>query len=351
MKYDPDCTTVGSTDTVTENIQAIPSQDQAFNGWTGGWLCGADNCKQDIDYDHAQNAQIYDIQANFGSTATPQAATYTYNYLGQRDSKTINSITTYYVYDEQGHLLSELDSSGNSIKDYVYMDGEYVAHVEQTGDTSNSENQEQLFYEFNDHLGQPYMEWRSDEKGSSEQYFTPFGQTYVGYTNSSVGSGPTQQNIRFPGQYYDAETGYSQNWNRDYDPSIGAELQPDLLDAVGRTNDPQLLMEEQMELISLPEGLINNQSYGYAVQNPVNNIDPFGLVWWNPFSWFKRKIRLPDDWCAQTQCTLEACATCCISMGTRSGSCNVQCHDSFINGSKDKCEKEPPSCPVDKPSL
>jgi RHS repeat-associated protein len=28
-------------------------------------------------------------------------------------------------------------------------------------------------------------------------------------------------NLRFPGQYYDAETGLSQNWNRDYDPMVG----------------------------------------------------------------------------------------------------------------------------------
>jgi hypothetical protein len=29
------------------------------------------------------------------------------NYLNQRQSKTVSGVTTYYVYDEQGNLLSE----------------------------------------------------------------------------------------------------------------------------------------------------------------------------------------------------------------------------------------------------
>ncbi len=33
--------------------------------------------------------------------------------------------------------------------------------------------------------------------------------------------------IRFPGQYYDAETDLFENWNRFYDPSIGRYLSPD----------------------------------------------------------------------------------------------------------------------------
>jgi RHS repeat-associated protein len=33
--------------------------------------------------------------------------------------------------------------------------------------------------------------------------------------------------LRFPGQYYDAETDLFKNWNRYYDPSIGRYLQPE----------------------------------------------------------------------------------------------------------------------------
>jgi RHS repeat-associated protein len=34
-------------------------------------------------------------------------------------------------------------------------------------------------------------------------------------------------NLRFPGQYYDAETGLNQNWNRDYDPLIAKYIESD----------------------------------------------------------------------------------------------------------------------------
>ena len=36
-------------------------------------------------------------------------------------------------------------------------------------------------------------------------------------------------NLRFPGQYYDVETGKHYNYYRDYDPSVGRYLQSDPL--------------------------------------------------------------------------------------------------------------------------
>ena len=63
-----------------------------------------------------------------------------------------------------------------------------------------------------------------------------------------------ENNLRFPGQYYDQETGYHHNYHRYYDPRTGRYI----------TADP----------IGL-EGGVN--LYPYSLSNPVNKIDSLGL--------------------------------------------------------------------------
>ena len=82
-------------------------------------------------------------------------------------------------------------------------------------------------------------------------------------------------NLRFPGQYFDAETGLHQNWNRDYDPSIGRYVQPDPIGLVGGVD-----------------------AYGYVVSNPLRFVDPFGLVYGlgrGPYSQFSEVKRTTQD--------------------------------------------------------
>ncbi len=84
-------------------------------------------------------------------------------------------------------------------------------------------------------------------EGSQE----PFGNVSV--TTNTVGN-----NFRFPGQYFDTESGLHYNYHRYYDPSIGRYLRADPIGLVGM--DPNL--------------------YGYVQNNPANLIDPEGLFTW-----------------------------------------------------------------------
>ena len=266
------------TATIEETWIATPDNDDTFDGYTEH--CNGTTCTHTITESDADATNAVTIEAYFDTEAEPLAVEYTYNYLGQRVSKTIGTEVTYYVYDEAGNLLSEIDGAAStasnnvSIKDYVYLEGEYVAHIEQTGDTGAGENQEQAFFPFNDHLGRPFMAMRTDSvlNMSHEQYAAPFGKMHAIYRRSDLGDpGPEPINQRFPGQYDDAyfedvsdgqggtirntySTGYYQNWHRDYDPSIGRYLQSDPIGLNGGVN-----------------------TYLYAGANSVNWIDFYGL--------------------------------------------------------------------------
>ena len=80
--------------------------------------------------------------------------------------------------------------------------------------------------------------------------YTPFGQTFEI-------PGALPPTLGFPGQWFREESGLFQNWMRDYDPSLGAYIQPD------------------------PLGLVDGSAvYRYASGNPMRYSDPTGLCPW-----------------------------------------------------------------------
>ncbi|KPJ92849.1 MAG: hypothetical protein AMJ55_09145 [Gammaproteobacteria bacterium SG8_15] len=170
-----------------------------------------------------------------------QVGIYTYNGLGQRISKTANSVTHSYVYGLNGELLQESNSTASV--EYVYLNGQPLAVIQQGN----------VYYLHNDHLGTPravtdtaktvVWRWESD----------PFGSTAANEDPDNNGTVFTL-NLRFPGQYYDSETGLHYNYFRYYDPRTGRYI----------TSDP----------IGLAGGL---NTYGYVGGNPLYGYDPYGL--------------------------------------------------------------------------
>ena len=72
-----------------------------------------------------------------------------------------------------------------------------------------------------DQLGTP-LAMTSSGLGQVEwsALYRPFGEVH------SI-TGTDDLDLRFPGQLLDSETGYHQNWHRDYDPTLGRYLQSD----------------------------------------------------------------------------------------------------------------------------
>ncbi|MEW6600556.1 MAG: DUF6531 domain-containing protein, partial [Nitrospirota bacterium] len=137
---------------------------------------------------------------------------YVYNARGQRVKKTVNGQTTVYNYDQNAMLIMESTGSGTITAEYAYLNGQPLAKIENNN----------IYYYYNDHLGTPML--MTDSAGSVvwQGEYLPFGEPV------SV-SGSITNNLRFPGQYYDAETGLNQNWHRDYKPEVGRYLEADPL--------------------------------------------------------------------------------------------------------------------------
>ncbi|MGH8538578.1 MAG: RHS repeat-associated core domain-containing protein [Gammaproteobacteria bacterium] len=171
-------------------------------------------------------------------TAQAQAAeTLAAEYRALAENPPSSQTVTHYLHDPEGRLLGEYDEAGQVEREYVYLDHLPLAQI--SGTT--------IAYIHTDHLGTPESLTDQGQAIVWQAHHDPFGQTTV--TTQAV-----EHNLRFPGQYFDAETGLHYNYFRDYDPSIGRYVQSDPIGLTGRLN-----------------------TYAYAQQNPLSLVDPFGL--------------------------------------------------------------------------
>ncbi|QGM44969.1 RHS repeat-associated core domain-containing protein [Methylocystis heyeri] len=192
----------------------------------------------------------YDVEGRLAKAsragAPSNGGSYGYDALNRLVSRTVTSgattTTTLYVHDTHNHIIAELDSAGVTHREYIWLNDLPVAVVDQVNTSTP-----QVYMVHTDHLGRPVLMISTAGAWVWNAIYNPFGAV------SYIWSSPAVMDIRFPGQWFQLETGLAYNWHRHYDASLGRYLQPD------------------------PIGYAGGRSlYGYVGGNPLAYGDPDG---------------------------------------------------------------------------
>jgi len=165
-----------------------------------------------------------------------------YDPFGRRLWKEVQGVRTYFLYADEG-LIAEFDAQGNELRSYGWQPDSIWG----TNPLWLKQNGQYYFYQ-NDHLGTP-------QKLVAMNGSVVWSAQYEAFGNAHVDIETVANNLRFPGQYFDAETGLHYNFQRYYDPLTGRYV----------SADP----------IGFDGGDVN--LYKYASNDPTTYIDPRGL--------------------------------------------------------------------------
>ncbi|MBT2757912.1 RHS repeat protein [Mesobacillus foraminis] len=169
-------------------------------------------------------------------------ATYTYDYRGLRISKTTDSGTIYFHWDDQERLVRESDSSGNTLNIYMYDNDNQLIAFEKNG---------KIYYVHKNHRGDILSITDENRNKVATYKYGPWGE-FLGKT------GTVDIPIRYAGYYFDYETGLYYLKARYYNPEFGRFLTKDDI-SYGEITEPLSL-----------------NPYAYVHGNPISLVDPDG---------------------------------------------------------------------------
>ncbi|MCK4828908.1 RHS domain-containing protein, partial [bacterium] len=208
------------------------------NGNTSKRLDGAGGVLHDYVYD--VDNRLVSVKDGAGGAI----GGYGYDPFGRRLWKEVGGVRTWFFYSDEGLVGEyEYDSTVNEIKTYGWLPGSTWG----TDPLFMAEGGQYYWY-LNDHLGTPQKLINGSGQVVWSALYDAFGAAEVG------GDSVVESNLRFPGQYFDGETGLHYNWHRYYDPETGRYVTVDPIGFRGGIN-----------------------VYDYVYGNAVNVIDPLGL--------------------------------------------------------------------------
>ncbi len=253
-----------STYALTSNrLNSMTQNGAAFRSYT---YDGAGNTLTEVRpgesfaYTYNKRNRLASVTRN-----TVAYGTYVYNGLQQLASRTSTAAgapigAVHYIYDFDGHLIAEATgATGANLRDYIWLPSNDNQNDTYTDDLLAANNNAAidlplavaeaatLYTIHTDHLGRPIRMTNGLKATVWQATWKPWGEV------QSI-SGTITNNLRFPGQYFQIETGLVHNWHRTYDPVTGRYTQPD------------------------PLGFVDGPSiYAYAGNSPFMNVDREGL--------------------------------------------------------------------------
>jgi len=267
---------------ITENGSAVV-YDQIGNITSKqgkAWAYGADN-----------RMQTY-------SSGGQSVASYRYNALGQRSVKIVSTTqrTTLLSFNQQGQIIEEsiYNTAGEQqlSRAFVWLDDAPIAIVQREYDAGHSIISQKLVYLHTDHLNTPRAATNSAGQVVWRWRGSAFGEGDAQWIDDGGGTSITI-NLRFPGQYFDQESGTHYNYYRDYDASTGRYIQSD---PIGLDSGPN--------------------TYLYSFGNAVNLRDPNGLEAegsWHELPNFSIDAYIPSFSATKVTVTLEGTVTFSIA--------------------------------------
>jgi uncharacterized protein RhaS with RHS repeats len=154
---------------------------------------------------------------------TPRAGDRRAPWRGVNRQRKTKSGTTHFIHDIFGNVIAETNgTAAGTTREYIYLPEAEIAptfraraQVDRPLAVVNAVNTTPVtWYVHVDHLNRPFKMTDAAKASVWDAVWQPWGNVHR-VTGTAV------LDARFPGQWFQLETGLHYNWNRSYDPSMG----------------------------------------------------------------------------------------------------------------------------------